>query len=1360
MNSSGRQRIWLHTILAAGLLLCSATGVQAEKTARSRPQLRVASDWPTGSVNRVRLVNDGQQTWLYAAGVGKVVRRWEVTGRAGNRSLRPAGEFVWPMYRAERGVILALDVLGGGRGVPGRIAVGGAGTLAPQVAFSRSDDPDNVQVLSDPVTQNNSRQYVFSVAFSPQGNLLAVGEQGFPVHDRGRVLLWDVSGADVKFAGRMNIGAETVKSLSFSPDGAHLLTVGPRPPVTSGETGSLVEIWQVNQLRLNRNDGNAAPAAPRSQTFYRAVDWADCVLDSACWVDNRSWAAATIAGVVRGGLDGNRDAAAETRMIMPPYAVAHRGRNAQQFPFCEFVNTTDVAVSLTIAGQPITLQPGRSHRENNPAAGAQFSVQGSKLTNPVRNGDSYRICFESWGIRAIPGTSNVVAGVWDGENSRLVIQDPQGNLVASVPGSIFRQRELYALDVMPGAAGQPALLAAAGVGGPSDKPNVQLRLWELNGNGARQAGVFPPAGAATGGPVRAVAVTSNGRGFVWHHDAHPADGKFRLAFDPAQRAFGKLNDPNSFTGLDPEVPVVTRDKVLRIDVGGRFLDIDARDPTRGNPVHRFNERSWFIAEEVEDPEEVKDDQGREYYKVRASVPNQRGSFFHVLKAEAREVTAVRTHGLKPSEQRTDNGLAVATPSAPHMDGQRVLQQLTMGQFFTPLQFSGDWIQVLASGQKGWLHKDSIMGAEQWAILDGRGREIARFPVPKGNRPLCATRLELDGQDFMAIGHQRGICVWDVGAVKAGRGRGGLLRAFYGHSDRIQSLSFSPDGRWLLSGSDDGTMCGWSLEGMLAGNELGGITIDANGRITSKPEKGSPAWEAGFEQGQTVRSVSVAGKELQRADWARALARPVPGDELLVGIQGGAEHLMTPVRRDQLWSFYPFHDQEWVLWSPLSVYDSSAHVARDGREERLKFQTNLVGNFRQGQRGVDSRRIFTQPAADHAGVYRNDGLMRDLVRSLQVPETMLDIPSPPKMQLVLSNGRNGVPAQAVLTATAVSPDEQVVSRAVFVNGLQVSQAGGDAAQPSVQATLNSAAFRSGMNRVVGVAQVQSTSGSTFTFRVVQSFEFNRPAPRQARLHYLGIGVNKPPEQLQRLGELKYAGSGVRELGNAVRKAVQQGQVVRSAPLRAGTHQLLADGAPEGDQQGVPTLAAARTAFQQLAADADPDDLAVIFLAGHGEVGANNEFEFVLRDEAMKQSELTALLGRLPCRTLLILDTCHAGSSAGSRQQVQLFSNIVNGPLVVTACAAEEESIEHDGIKSGFFTAALLEALTGRELPGYAPPPSADLSGDGKVSLMEICRFVQSRTPQLVTRTPGLTGDVQSPQFLQSTSFDDADAFTVR
>ncbi len=136
----------------------------------------------------------------------------------------------------------------------------------------------------------------------------------------------------------------------------------------------------------------------------------------------------------------------------------------------------------------------------------------------------------------------------------------------------------------------------------------------------------------------------------------------------------------------------------------------------------------------------------------------------------------------------------------------------------------------------------------------------------------------------------------------------------------------------------------------------------------------------------------------------------------------------------------------------------------------------------------------------------------------------------------------------------------------------------------------------------------------------------------------------------------------------------------------------------------TVEQLKTSFQ----DARPDDLIVFFLAGHGLVDEKTrKYYFVGHDFKLSDLEKGVYsdclswddfrwLGDIPCRKLVMLDTCYSGAiqppRAGDLKNAvrQLQDDVV---FTVTAATGEQRSAEKASWKHGAFTKCLLEALAG-------------------------------------------------------------------
>jgi uncharacterized caspase-like protein len=172
----------------------------------------------------------------------------------------------------------------------------------------------------------------------------------------------------------------------------------------------------------------------------------------------------------------------------------------------------------------------------------------------------------------------------------------------------------------------------------------------------------------------------------------------------------------------------------------------------------------------------------------------------------------------------------------------------------------------------------------------------------------------------------------------------------------------------------------------------------------------------------------------------------------------------------------------------------------------------------------------------------------------------------------------------------------------------------------------------------------------------------------------------------------------------------------------------------------TLGAVREAFAQVAAAARPEDVVLLFLAGHGVI-ADGRYSFLpydlpgldprsLREAALGQEALAELLATLPTsRAAVLIDTCHAGAVAApdavlrqSRDRAWVGALGFNsGRFVLAGSTTQQEAL--DGIAGhGVFTAVLLEGLAG--LADRRPKGNED----GRVDVVELTRYAEARVPE--------------------------------
>jgi hypothetical protein len=174
------------------------------------------------------------------------------------------------------------------------------------------------------------------------------------------------------------------------------------------------------------------------------------------------------------------------------------------------------------------------------------------------------------------------------------------------------------------------------------------------------------------------------------------------------------------------------------------------------------------------------------------------------------------------------------------------------------------------------------------------------------------------------------------------------------------------------------------------------------------------------------------------------------------------------------------------------------------------------------------------------------------------------------------------------------------------------------------------------------------------------------------------------------------------------------------------------------------------LKKLSRDVGPDDVFILFLAGHGyarkirpNVFVPRSFVFACPTFDLRQPSETGVPGQdlyraiaaVPCRKLILLDCCHAGSTNVLRE----LAPEGIGPVMIAACRANESSYDIPFLGHGAFTNSVLEALD-------AEFPSVDRDCNRLLTVAELLSYVTRRVPETVAIAKPVLGDdaVQTPQ----------------
>jgi uncharacterized caspase-like protein len=152
---------------------------------------------------------------------------------------------------------------------------------------------------------------------------------------------------------------------------------------------------------------------------------------------------------------------------------------------------------------------------------------------------------------------------------------------------------------------------------------------------------------------------------------------------------------------------------------------------------------------------------------------------------------------------------------------------------------------------------------------------------------------------------------------------------------------------------------------------------------------------------------------------------------------------------------------------------------------------------------------------------------------------------------------------------------------------------------------------------------------------------------------------------------------------------------------------------------------------------PQDLAVVFYAGHGHTdAASGKFYMLTIDMDPDNLDKTTVTGDdlkkalmdLPCRVILMLDACHSagvGPLRIKRAHAPLdglqrsFADEEVGVVVWVAAQGPETSREDSKLKHGYFTLAVMEGLAGK----------AAMNKKGEVHLSALDQYVFDRVTEM-------------------------------
>jgi WD40 repeat protein len=554
-----------------------------------------------------------------------------------------------------------------------------------------------------------------------------------------------------------------------------------------------------------------------------------------------------------------------------------------------------------------------------------------------------------------------------------------------------------------------------------------------------------------------------------------------------------------------------------------------------------------------------------------------------------------------------------------------------------------------------------------------------------------------------VGYANGnIKLWDTAT-------GREIRNFIGHTAEINSIALSPDEKQIISCSGDGTIRLWDIT---SGREI--RTFSGNTRS---------AFILLFTRDGN-RVISFSGDDRAVRIWDIATGREIS-------------------------QFISFIDGEWIALTPDGYYNTSPN---GDRYLNVKLGNNIYG--------IDQyRSTFYRPQIVEARLQGRPDPVR-------VTTTIQDAHSfaPPVVTINRpQNGQTFTTNQTELSVTVTDQRQPIRNIKVLVNGRLVGGdsmrgirgvRGGDLEATGIRLTDNQNRVEFQLNITLdpgkNIIEVIAFNGYSegrasveVTYRQATAQQSNLP-----NLWILAIGINR--YNAQQLPNLNYAVADATAIINAFK--TQEGKRYGRVNSR-----LVADGT-----QITPTRNNIIDSFDYFR-QAGPQDVVLLFIAGHGVNDQDGNFYFmpsdatfntdgtIQRSRAISFRDIQSVLD-MPGQKLVFIDACHsAGTSSGVTRRVDndrlvndLNSNasIRSSSVIFTSSRGNESSLEYRQYGHGIFTYAILQGLRD-EASAY----------NGAITMTALELYVRRKIPEL-------TYNQQHPTISRPDGYDDFEVVRLR
>jgi WD40 repeat protein len=581
--------------------------------------------------------------------------------------------------------------------------------------------------------------------------------------------------------------------------------------------------------------------------------------------------------------------------------------------------------------------------------------------------------------------------------------------------------------------------------------------------------------------------------------------------------------------------------------------------------------------------------------------------------------------------------------------------------------------------------------------------------------------------------------------------GKVIRKYHGHTSSIKSLSFSPDGKFFVSGGYDRTVRFWNLN--ISSNELTTLTdhtddvtvamFSPDGRyVASGSTDGTlliseTDYDAGFLRPVTkfkTRPISTLcytpdGKKIIIGSFDKTVSVYDVGLNKETDVFNGHQSTVRgiAVSKDGKFAFSSSWDSTTKIWN-LETRKEVAMLAGFSDGEWVIITPE--GYFNASPNGA---RYLTVKAG--VNYYTMDNYLEtffrpDLVKlalagiNLKDFSKLDDVQLAPNVSILGCDVNND---EAEVSVKITDNGGGIGDIRLFLNDSAIALENGRGLKGEVKDGSIVKKFKvklqNGENSIKAIAF--NDTNSMQSNRSEKTVEYRSQTLRKPSLYALVIGINEYENENL---ELQYAVPDAMLLSDTLKKTSQS--LFDKVEIKVLTKKA---------ETTKDSIIKSLLSFKNF----NPEDLFVFYIASHGTV-SDGEFFLVtsnvgatstkkLKEDALSQNFVKELIANIPTsKKLIILDTCNS-QALGNDLQIALMTRglsedtavkVLSRSVGVTIlCAAKSNQEALEGYKDhGLFTYVLTEGLSGK----------ADYDKDGYVKTFELADYIDNEVPNLAEK----------------------------